>query len=150
MRIPYYKQENLWSCGAAAMKMALGALGIKRSEAQLRRLLHTNQRFGTPNRAFPALAERLRLSYRVARRARIQDIKNMLRQGFVVIVGFTYPEDKEGHFAVVRSVERGKIRLLDPSAGPNTSYPHTKFQKIWKSFFGQDQRDQRWFIALKP
>ena len=63
MKFPYYKQEREYSCGAAAMRMVLENLGIKKSENEIIKYLGTNKTKGTMNKDFPRLAEKFKLNY---------------------------------------------------------------------------------------
>ena len=43
MAFPFHKQETNYTCGSAAMRMALESAGIKKSEKQVEKLLSTNK-----------------------------------------------------------------------------------------------------------
>jgi len=43
INLKYYKQETNYTCGAAAMRMALEFFGIKKTEKRIAKLLSTNK-----------------------------------------------------------------------------------------------------------
>lgn len=47
MRVPYFPQQELYTCGAAATRMVLKYYGIKKSEKELKFALKTTLRGGT-------------------------------------------------------------------------------------------------------
>jgi len=148
MKIPYFRQNTEYTCGPAAMRMALGALGIVKSERQLSLLLHTNSMVGTRRKAFPLLAERLLLDYVVERESSIEDIKEAIASGFIVIVNYFYTVEQVPHFAVVKRIDSNRIYLLDPEAGPGHSYPLAEFISNWHSGPSRE-KGKRWFFGIR-
>lgn len=148
MDFPYYHQETKYTCGAAAMRMALEMVGIRRSEKQVGRLLGTNKVRGTWDKDFPKLAERYRLVYIVDRNASFQDLKEYHKKGFTIIISYRYPTEKMGHYSVLKKIGRKKIYFWDPLFGPNHYYSIYYFRRLWGSDQNYD-REKRWFFALK-
>lgn len=146
MAIPFYKQETKYTCGAAAMRMALEHVGINKSEKQLIRLLRTNKVIGTWSKAFPLLAEKYRLVYTVKRKSSIRDLKEYQKKGFAIIICYFYAPEKVGHFSVLKRIDKKFIYFLDPQFGPKHRYPLSYFKKIWKSSY---DKEKGWFFALK-
>lgn len=148
MKVPFYKQETSWTCGAAAMRMALGALNIKKSENELVKILKTNKVRGTYIKSFKILASKLDLKYVEMTNASFKDIKSLLKKNHVIIINYYFPRDKLDHYAVVKSISKERIFLLDPWYGISHSYNLTYFKRIWKS----DPRWEDikcWIIGLK-
>lgn len=148
MNFPYYKQETAYTCGAAAMRMILEMLGIKKTEKQIVNLLGTNKVRGTWNKDFPSLAEKYKLNYTVKRNASIADMKSCLKQGYSVIACYYYPHEKVDHYSVVKKIDSGKIYFWDPWFGPKHDYTLKKFKTIWKCDKKFDD-EKRWFFAVK-
>jgi len=144
----FHKQETVYSCGSAAMRMALETCGIKLSETQVMRILRTNKVRGTWHRDFPVVAEKFHLNYAVKRNAEISDLRRLLKDGYVVIVCYYYPPEKVDHYSVVKSIGKNDIAFWDPSWGPEHKYTLVYFRKIWKSDPRYDN-EKRWCIALK-
>ena len=145
-KIPYYKQETLYTCGPATFRMVLASLGMRMSEKKVAQVLkHTRDRFMT-NASFPQAAESLGFSYRVIRNGTFAQISQALKEGYRVIVNYYHEGEEEGHFAVVRSLTSKAIGLLDPWSGPNVVYTLPHFRRVWYSGF---ENDKRWFFAVK-
>ena len=145
-KIQYFKQEKPWTCGPACMRMVLGFFGIKKSEAVLAKLLARVGEPGTPNRALVELAEKLKLDYVVQRNASLIDLKRVIADGFVVVVGYFDQIEHVGHFAVVKSLSKKKIVLLDPWYGAKCAFSNGDFVRTWRSGF---DNDVRWFIGIR-
>lgn len=148
MSFPYHKQERIYTCGPAVMRMVLEACGIKKSEKKLIKLLHTNTIVGTRRSAFPKAAEKYGLNYHVLRYASLDDLRHYFRKRYVIIVGYLYVQEKIGHFAIVKKITKDTMYLYDPWFGPQHKLSSSYFQKLWSS----SQRyvnEKRWFIAVK-
>lgn len=146
MTITFHKQETCWTCGAAAFRMALSAFGIKRSEKQLVKLLHTNKVRGTWTRNFPPVAERFGLTYVVGRKGTFAQLGRLMKDGYQIVI--CYVPDVVDHYAVVRKIGKSTLCIFDPWFGPDHKYSTKKFNKIWKT----DKRwesETRWFIAIR-
>lgn len=146
--IPYFKQQTDYTCGPAALRMALGSFGISKTERALSKLLNTKPRVGTPVAAFPQACEKLRLSYCVERDATIDRVSRALKNKFTVIVGYFYEPEQVGHFAVIKKLTKKMIYLLDPEIGPTCAYTVRDFQRMWKRGFSVDP-DKNWFMGVK-
>jgi len=154
MRVPYFKQETGYTCGAASMRMALATFGIRKSEKQIARLMRTNRKHGTCSASFPRLAEKYRASFVVKRNGTIDDLKKYLKEGYVVVVSFFFFEYFVGkklvyHFAVLKGISKGNIFLLDPELGPDHKLPIHLFVRCWKSNPVSEKGDRHWFFAIK-
>ncbi len=148
MNIPFYEQETDWTCGPASMRMVLDALGIKKSEKQLIKLLRTNKQVGTWNESFPCLAEKYKLNYVAERNSTLSSLRNYLRKGYLLIVSYYLPKDKVSHYSVVKKISRGFIYFLDPFQGPSHKYKINQFIKLWNKKSEHDE-ERRWFIGIK-
>lgn len=146
MHIPFFKQQQDWTCGPASLRMVLHSFGMVKTENALVKLLQKKGEPGTPNRSLPEAAEKLKLNYVVRRNASIADVKWYLNQGFGVIISYFDTIEKVGHFAVVKKIDAKKIHLLDPWHGPEHKHLLNDFLPNWRSGF---DKDKRWFIAIK-
>lgn len=148
MSFPYHKQETCWTCGSAAMRMALEKLGIKKSEKQVVRILKTNKIRGTWHKDFPRIAEKYNLDYVVKRNATIKDLKHLQKQGFIIIICYYYPKDKVDHYSILNKINSKSIYFYDPWFGKEHKYLLNYFNSIWKSDPKYDN-EKRWFFAVK-
>jgi len=149
MKIPYFEQETAYTCGPAVMRMALAVLGIKKSEKQLVKLLRTNKVIGTWVKNLPRVAEKFKLTYLVARGASVEDLRQLIKWKYVVIVCYYYQPEKISHFAVVHKVDAKNIYLLDPWNGQDHKYSISYFSKIWKKMYRGARAEKRWLFAVK-
>jgi len=147
-KFPYHKQEKEYSCGAAAMRMALEFFGMKKSEEEVAKIMGTSWNGGTLNKSFPELAEKLKLNYSVMRNASLDDLKRFLKNGFVVIMGYHYSPRKIGHYSVLKKIGRKNIYFWDPHFGPEHKYSIAHFMNVWKSSPRGDN-ETHWLFALK-
>ena len=147
-KFSYYKQETNYTCGAAAMRMALESFGIRRSEKQVARVLKTNKVRGTWPRNFTPVAERFKLNHATMRNATIKDLKEFQKKGYIIIVCYSPTGITCDHYSVVKRVDNKKIYLLDPDIGEDHEYSLTFFRRIWKCDPRYDD-ERGWFFAVK-
>lgn len=124
--IPQERQQKAYSCGAAALRSALGYFGVRaRSERELRALLGTDKD-GTDAEDIASLAQSLGLSAEVKGGLSLEDLEGALALGKLPIVCFqAWPDNPgeprwkdrshNGHWAVVRAVQAGHVSLMDPA-----------------------------------
>lgn len=142
--IPHHEQSTEWTCGPAAMRMALATIGIRRTETQLIRAMGTNRRWGTPNRSFPLTCEHLKLDYVVRRKSTLRALRDLLDEEYVVIVCYTPVDENFGHYSVVRGIGAKEISLVDPLRGPGERYTRREFLDLWKG-----HEEPRWMFGVK-
>ncbi|MEK6793052.1 MAG: cysteine peptidase family C39 domain-containing protein [Nanoarchaeota archaeon] len=148
IQFPFHKQETKYTCGAAAMRMALEVCGIKKSEKQVAKLLTTNKVRGTWHKNFPIIAEKFKLNYISMRNATINDLREYKKNNYILIVCYFYPPEKVDHYSILKKINNNHIYFWDPFFGDKHSYTLTYFNKIWKSDPKYDD-EKRWFFAVK-
>ena len=146
--INYYNQETSWTCGSASMRMVLDVCGIKKSEKQVVKLLGTNKIRGTWARFYPQLAEKYKLNYIVKRNSNLEELKKIIKEGYVVLTAYYVPKEKVDHYVVVKNIDKNYIFFLDPFYGPEHKYNLSYFQKVWKTDPRFDN-ERCWFIGFK-
>jgi ABC-type bacteriocin/lantibiotic exporter with double-glycine peptidase domain len=148
MNIPYFKQQTIYTCGPTVMKMVLASLGLRYSERELAKLMETTEERGTSNAAFPRLAEKLKRSYHVERNAKLETLRTFHQQQWRIIVALYIPDEKEGHYAVVRAIGKDVLTFLDPAFGPSHRINTETFLTTWHNH-PKDDNEQHWFIAIR-
>ena len=148
MKSIYYKQERSWTCGAASMRIVLSNLGINKSENEIIRLLKTNKVRGTWSRNFALLANKLKLKYISGNANSINDLRPLLKKGFMVIVCYYIPKDKVDHYSVINKIGKKNVYFLDPWYGADYALSIRYFDSVWKSD-NRWENQKKWFIALK-
>ena len=144
---PFYKQETSWTCGAAAMRMVLEKIGIKKSEKQVIQILKTNKVRGTWHKDFPKVAEKYKLDYIVNRNASIQKLKKYQKEGYEIIICYS-PTPKSDHYAVLKKLTSKFIFFYDPWFGEEHKMELDHFLKKWKSD-PKYEKEKQWFFAIK-
>src|SRR3989344_6115816 len=114
VEFPFYKQETKYTCGAAAMRMALEFCGIKKTENRVAKLLGTNKVRGTWHKSFPIVAEKFRLNHISMRDATIKDLREYRKKGYVIIICFFYPYEKFDHYILLKKIGKKYIYFFDP------------------------------------
>jgi predicted double-glycine peptidase len=149
MVFPFHLQKTQHTCGPAAMRMVLEYCGIKKSEEEIAALMHTTEKKGTPTENFSRLAKAFDLECITAEHARLQDLKFLRDQNYLVIVCYFYPTEKVDHYSIVKKIQNNHIYFWDPFFGTHHKYFLPYFRNIWRSDPNDDDK-KHWFFALKP
>lgn len=147
MQIPFYAQETSWTCGPASMKMALEKLGIRKEEKELARVMKTTKKHGTDHKYFATAAKKFKLAFRVKTNSSLKNVKELLDDGWLVIINYFDEREKEGHYAVAVRVEKNKLFINDPwnKKGKNVCFSGKKFESIWYD----EEGETGWLFAVK-
>jgi len=129
------------------MRMFLESVGIKKSERQIEKLLGTNKVRGTWHRDFSRLAERYKLNHVTKRNSSIEMMKYYHKKGYTLIVSYFNKKENDGHYAILRKIDKEYIYFYDPLSGPDHKYKLTTFKNIWYSDPKGDN-EKRWFFAV--
>lgn len=140
------KQPDDVTCGPSALKLALSALGIRKSLQSLINLCKTN-RNGTSAQNFIRAINKLGLPALRVEFSTLNHLQSALRyspkQPRAVVVDYLYDRDQKGklvpasgHWAMVRSFQANKSRivLLDSATGKAKSYAWSDFRGRWADF----------------
>ncbi|MDP3882300.1 MAG: cysteine peptidase family C39 domain-containing protein [Nanoarchaeota archaeon] len=142
--IKYYQQEEDWSCGPAVVRMVLSSFKIKKSEAEISKTLGSNKEIGTPNKRLVDYFKDNNFSFIAEENAKINDLRRFFSDKFNIIVNYYCASEKEGHFAIVKSLDKKRIYLYDPAMGEDHSYSLKYFNKIWYGKSGE----KKWLLAV--
>jgi predicted double-glycine peptidase len=153
MVFPYYKQEKNYTCGAASMRMILEYFGTIKSEKEVAKLVGSSPNHGTWFKDFSKVAKKLKLDYVEKENGKISELKQLIKDGYKIIVCYLDLKDKEhdcvvDHYTVIKKIDENNIYLYDPWYGAKNKYTINYFRRIWKSRERPDKKD-RWFIAIK-
>lgn len=146
----YFGQEKDYSCGPAVMRMALARFGQYVSERTLRKLMKSGFLFGTRHHRFIEAAHTYGLYSRTKTGAVLEDIKQALQDGRVVIVNFIEPVASASHFAVVVALDDERIVLDDPWHGEGFPMNSKEFAQRWQNQhrFGKGNWYRSWMLEL--
>ena len=153
MNFPFHKQETKYTCGAAAMRMALEFFGFKKSEKEVVKIIGSSPNHGTWFKDFSKAAKKFKLNYVEKENGKISELKQLIREGYKIIVCYLDLKEKTygvvvDHYTVVNKIDDKNIYFFDPCYGNKHKYAINYFKKIWKSRKRPDKADG-WFIAVK-
>ncbi len=136
-------QQKDYSCGAAAVRAALASVGVDVPERTLRKELGTTSKEGTSIPNIISFFEGLKGVSVHGSTSTVQALRAALEKGSFVIVPWqsgTTPtgrgEDwskawEDGHYSLVRSIQKDSITLADPTKKAPLTYPLAEFEKRW-------------------
>ena len=155
------KQPDGVTCGPSALKLALAALGKRKSLDTLIDLCKTN-RNGTSTQNLVRAVNKLGLSALLVEHATLSHLQSALRhkskQPRAIVVDYLYDRDERGklisssgHWAMVRSFQSNKSRivLLDSGTGKRKSYSWGDFRTRWTDFDLKRKRVGRRFKMVR-
>lgn len=146
MKILYYKQEKLYTCGAAAMRIVLNSLGFDFKEEEIEKMLGTNDERGTWTKDFAELANKLNLQFISRSNSSIKELKSLI-EDYLIIISF-YTEDNYDHYTVIRRIDGQFIYFSDPWYGSDFKMNLAEFEERWKCD-PRFEKIERWFLAVK-
>ncbi len=151
MEIAHHTQLTDYTCGPAAMKMALdGLVGLRLPEAELASAMGTREDIGTRQRMMYRFADELGLiAYVKHTDTTLGDIREAMATGHIVIVCYWLAMEDTDHYAVVAGIKSDRIILNDPWAGPETTLALDEFDAHWLGDDAVEGRRDRWMLAIK-
>lgn len=147
LRFPFFRQSNDWSCGAATLRMALGAFGVQGTEAGFRKMLGTNAKTGTTRAALRRVAHAFGFVTSARHGRSLAELDRRLRAGEAVVVLYKEREADEAHYAVYLGGRGARVLLNDPWHGAKHALPKKEFLKRWR---GTASRWKRWALVIGP
>ena len=135
--VPYQPQEISAGCLPACAQMVLAYLGVKRSQAEIARLVGTHPQAGTPySRLLRLRSAQLDVAYQKA--SSLDDIANWLARDLPVIAFVQMRElpHWQGHWSqhavVIVGLSAEHVHILDPAASAQViAVPANDFLLAW-------------------
>lgn len=126
-----YPQEQYYSCGCATFRTALNSLGLPDvDESELEKIMGTTHLSGTHYDLMVESASKFGLQVKYGDKGTIQELDELIYDGWVVIVCFTIGGP---HYSVYLGQNGNHIFLYDPDVDKKVSHPLKKFIKsYWK------------------
>lgn len=118
IKVPYFRQENWYTCGPACLRMVLAYHRIIKTEDEVTEICDTTE-LGTTPTQISAAFEKFGIRASSIKNANIDELKNEIKEGRPVIVlidpshisggisGF-------GHFIVIVGIKDQEIEYHDP------------------------------------
>ncbi len=149
--IQHHKQQTDYTCGPAALKMALdGLVGVRLPEAELASAMGTTPDIGTRQRMMYKFADEMGMvAYVKHTDTPLAAIRDAMADGHVVIVCYWLAPEDTDHYAVVAGIKDDHIILNDPWAGPETVMELDDFDNHWLGDDAVEGRRDRWMLAIK-
>jgi predicted double-glycine peptidase len=154
--VPLISQASPWTCGPAALMAVLVYFGVfDDAESRLDAELGATPQDGTRVRDLVAAARRFGLLAEARTALELDDLKNELSRGAVVIVALqawatgavadwrSHWED--GHYVVVVGVSDERVYFMDPSVRTGYAYlPRAEFVDRWHDYDVEAGRKVVW------
>jgi len=162
VHIPYYRQQKPYTCGPAVLRMALAAIGKKRSETYLARLAETTAKHGTVNFGMLRCLRKLDVSYMTGYRIRYRDLMRYVRQGVVIVdwmpqllfpdhpeftASKTFSPDEDSHCTLVVAASPRFVTLQDPVLGRRVRISRKEFVRAWRD---PTSASNHWMLMILP
>jgi predicted double-glycine peptidase len=144
-----HEQKTEWSCGPAALKIVLDALGHTVSEDQLIKLTGATPEAGTRHEGMVAAAEALGYKVHQSEETPDEDLAKFLASDIPVVID--YQGSNGGHYVVLKAIENGRVRMQDPRR--HGARDHTLdinlFNARWHSTtYGDQKFTNRWMMVV--
>jgi len=145
IEVPFLWQYDEYSCGIKVAQMVLAYYKIPEAERNLSEALNTSQNGYTRNENLVEIFSSYGLFCFENQNGSIGQVRDLINQGFPVIVNFIEPTKDEGHFAVVIEVTGDKVILNDPGNGEGFEIGINDFEKRWH---GKYDGPSHWYLAV--
>jgi len=148
IRVPYFKQENWYTCGPVCLRMVLAFLRIIKTEAEVKAACGTTE-LGTTPMQISAAAQKFGLKASSVKNANIDDLKREIKGGRPVIVlidpSYLYGGISGfGHFIVIVGFKDKDIIYHDPDV------PEGKFMQLnLETFCNAWNATRCWMIKVE-
>lgn len=145
--LPFFEQKNEYTCGPASLEMVLKFFGVIFSQKKLAQALHTRKDIGTKHSSIIQFARKHGFFVYVNNHSTLDEVKHFLHKQLCPIIHFTEPFYKEGHYAVVISIDKKQVHLNDPWYGADYKIPLKKFTTLWHAS-QEGEYFRRWLLVL--
>ena len=147
--VPFYRQEQLHTCGPACLRMVLAYNGVDKTEDELVVLCNTAE-VGTGRRPLARAAQELNFGVQLAERMTREDLQETISSGKPTIAlvnpSLIYPHVTEtSHGVVIVGVEGDEIIFHDPAGSASNRLAWAEFRSAWL-----DRHRGRGVILWKP
>lgn len=148
LEVPFFKQETIYTCGPASLRMTLGFFGVKKAETELAKDLGANDAVGTERVHMGEVAKLNGLIPHERSDALLDDLRVLLDSGLPTIVRFVEPSQNTDHYGVVIGMDDEQLIIHDPWNGPGMSYDLGTFFMRWPCQYTRGQTC--WMLGVGP
>lgn len=147
LRVPYAKQDTVYSCGAASVQMLLAYYGVRVSESHLMKDLHTDAQYGTHHAAIISILRYHGLYCYVNTNGTLDEVQSFLNRAHPVLVHYIEPASNEHHYSVAVGYDQTHLTLHDPWNGEGFKIRFDDFEERWHDDKGSFPR---WYLVASP
>ena len=148
-KLPYHKQQTLFSCSLACLRMVLETVGIKMEEYQLAPLVDYDPNIGVPMPFMVKACRALNLKYKLIKLATLDDLKHFISKGLhpiIVLQASIYQKvlGRHGHMIVVKDITDEGVIINDPDkeyGGEGKKVKLEVFLEAWTA-------SKNWLLAI--
>ena len=165
MKVPYSKQKEANSCGAAVAQMMIKFYGIETNQNDLIKELKINKIGYTKKQNLRDLFEKFELSYKefakevthdskerlvesgklkIVSKNNLEHMLNHIDKGTPAIVNFS--PNKHGHYVIVHSYDNDNLIVHDPAKGSDQKIKKKEFDQKWKS---GNKKWNKWYMVVE-
>ncbi len=145
IKMKYYQQNSIISCGPVVLQMIFHYYGKYFSEEALTSRLRPNNDIGTPHHRLINLATAEGFYVYANEGSSLYEIAYFVNEKIPVIVHFIEPDTEDGHYAVVVGVQKKNVVLNDPWNGEKFKMEKSEFERRWIS---KDGKHKKWIMAV--
>lgn len=144
--IPFYRQNNSYSCGPASLQMVFSFFNKHEAQKTLMIKAHTTQD-GTMHHNIIEVARKEKFYCYVNNNSTIHEIKHFIDSGYPVIVNYTEPSSEEGHYSIIKGYDRRGILMNDPWNGQNFRLSEKDFLSRWHDHYNHNEY-KKWLMVI--
>jgi len=141
----YHKQETMWTCWPACVKMIFSKFGKDFSEDFLINELKVNREIWATTENMIAFFEKNKLNFVYKTNGSLDEMNTYL-DTHIILVRYHLLKEKLDHYAFYMWIKDNRIHLWDPRYGTNHTYSINYFNRNRKS---TREGYEKWFIAIK-
>lgn len=145
MNIPFFKQDNDYSCGPTALQMVFAFYGKILSEKYLTKKLKTKKDKGTEHSFLIKIANKEGFYVYTNNNSNLEEISYITKENIPVIVHIMEPSGYEGHYSVIVNITKKNVILNDPWNGKNFRMSIENFVKNWHN---KNSKYKQWIMAI--
>ena len=139
-----FMQPSDWTCAPAAARIILHNLGVNQDIKSIAREMKTNTGSykGTTEHNMIKFFKKWDVKFHIKRNASINDMKERLKNGRILMACYWIPFYKEFHVAIVSKITSKRIHFHDTWFGSSHSYALDYFKRQWA-------KDDNWLMTVK-
>lgn len=149
MYIPFYKQQTLFTCTLACLRMVLEAVGKKVTEYELSKIIGFDIRIGYSMPMLSTMLDIMNIDHDLKRDANIEELKASLDHFYPIVVlsvkAYQNIPQNHGHMVVIKDITDKHIIFNDPDqefGGEDKEIDLNLFIRAWNE-------SRNWMLVVK-